>query len=202
VQAKWLIVATNAYTGSDGIWPTLGEELLRLPYFNLATAPLPKDLASTILPQRQGAWDTAQVLSSLRMDRQGRLVFGSVGALQGTGRKIHRAWGRRALSTLFPQLKNVDFEYEWHGVIGMTENSLPRFHQLGRNAVSFSGYNGRGIAPGTTFGRDLARLVLGEISAQDLALPITDIKPAPLKPLKEFMYEVGAQAAHFVGARV
>lgn len=201
VQAQWLIVATNAYTGPGGIWPSLGEELVRLPYFNLATAPLPMALAQTILPQRQGAWDTRQVLSSLRFDRAGRLVFGSVGALRGPGRGIHRAWGRRALTKLFPQLKNVDFEHEWYGSIGMTSNALPRFHALGRNAVSFSGYNGRGIAPGTTFGRDLARLALGELALDDLSLPRTEIRPAALKPLKEAFYEIGAQAAHFVGAR-
>lgn len=201
VQAKWMIVATNAYTGPGGVWPQLGQELVRLPYFNLATAPLPEQLAKEILPERQGAWDTRQVLSSFRFDRAGRLVFGSVGALRGSGRGIHRAWGRRALAKLFPQLEGIDFEHEWYGAIGMTTNALPRFHELGRNAVSISGYNGRGIAPGTSFGRDLARLALGQISDSELSLPKTEIGAAPLKPLKEVFYEAGSQAAHFVGAR-
>jgi glycine/D-amino acid oxidase-like deaminating enzyme len=202
VRAKWVIVATNAYTGPNGVWSQLGEELVRLPYFNLATAPLPEELASSILPERQGAWDTRQVLSSLRFDRAGRLVFGSVGALRGSGRSIHSAWGRRALAKLFPRLMGVRFEHEWFGSIGMTADAVPRFHELGRNTVSFSGYNGRGIAPGTTFGRDLARLVLGELSRSDLSLPVTTVAPASLKPVKEVFYEVGAQAAHLVGARL
>ena len=201
VLAPWIIVATNAYTGPDGVWPQLGEELVRLPYFNLATAPLPEPLARSILPERQGAWDTRRVLSSFRFDRSGRLVFGSVGALRGSGRGIHRAWGRRALAKLFPALAGVDFEHEWYGSIGMTCNALPRFHELGRKTVSFSGYNGRGIAPGTTFGRDLARLVLGELSESDLSLPVTSVRPASLKPVKEAFYEVAAEAAHLIGAR-
>jgi glycine/D-amino acid oxidase-like deaminating enzyme len=201
VRAKWVIVATNAYTGRHGVWSQLAEELVRLPYFNLATAPLPEKLARSILPERQGAWDTRRVLSSFRFDRAGRLIFGGVGALRGLGRSIHPAWGRRALANLFPRLKGVDFEHEWYGSIGMTANALPRFHELGRNTVSFSGYNGRGIAPGTTFGRDLARLVLGQVSASALSLPATPVAPASLKPAKEAFYEIGAQAAHVVGAR-
>ena len=43
----------------------------------------------------------------------------------------------------------------------MTENNLPRFHKLGRNVLAVSGYNGRGIAPGTVFGRSLAACILG-----------------------------------------
>jgi glycine/D-amino acid oxidase-like deaminating enzyme len=201
VRAPWIIVATNAYTGPDGVWSRLGEELVRLPYFNLATAPLTEALARSILPQRQGAWDTRRVLSSFRFDRAGRLIFGSVGALRGPGRGIHPAWGRRALAKLFPRLAGVAFEHEWYGCIGMTANALPCFHELGRNTLSVSGYNGRGIAPGTTFGRDLARLALGQMSESDLSLPVTSVRPASWKPVKEAFYEVGAQAAHLLAAR-
>jgi len=201
IEAKWIIVATNAYTGPGGVWSQLGEEIVRLPYFNMATAPLPDTLARSILPQRQGAWDTRQVLSSFRFDRANRLVFGSVGTLRGPGHKIHRDWGRRALGKLFPQLEGIDFEHEWFGAIGMTSNALPRFHELARNTFSFSGYNGRGIAPGTSFGRDLARLVLGTMSESDLSLPVSTVKPAIMKTAREVFYEVGAQAVHFVGAR-
>jgi glycine/D-amino acid oxidase-like deaminating enzyme len=200
VRADWVVVATNAYTGR--VWPEIRAELVHLPYFNLATAPLGDDLRRSILPERQGAWDTRGVLSSFRMDRQGRLVFGSVGALRGPGRAIHRAWGRRALARLFPRLGGVEFETEWYGMIGMTEDNLPRFHRLGRNVVSFSGYNGRGIAPGTVFGRCLAQLVLGRVEEADLPLPLTDPVPARHRAAREAWYEVGAQLAHFAGARL
>ncbi|MCB4820878.1 NAD(P)/FAD-dependent oxidoreductase [Roseicella aerolata] len=200
VRCQWVIVATNAYT--SGVWPEIRAELVHLPYFNLATAPLGDNLRRSILPERQGAWDTREVLSSFRMDRQGRLVFGSVGALRGPGRAIHRAWGRRALARLFPQLGAVEFESEWYGMIGMTGNSLPRFHRLGRKVVSFSGYNGRGIAPGTVFGRCLAQLVLGQVAEAELPLPVTDPAPARYRAAREAWYEAGAQLAHLAGARL
>lgn len=200
VRAAQVIVATNAYT--SGVWPELRGELVHLPYFNMATKPLGEDLRRSILPERQGAWDTREVLSSFRFDQQGRLVFGSVGALRGTGLPIHRDWGRRALAKLFPQLRGVTFETEWYGKIGMTADNLPRFHRLARNVVSFSGYNGRGIAPGTVFGRCLAQLALGSVSDADLPLPVTAPEPARHRVAKEAYYEVGAQIAHIAGARL
>lgn len=201
ITARWVIVATETYTGSDGPWPGIQHELVRLPYFNLATSPLPAGVAASILPERQGAWDTRTVLSSFRFDTAGRLVFGSVGALRGVGRKIHRDWGQRALARLFPQLRGVAFEHEWHGTIGMTGDALPRFHLLDRNVACFSGFNGRGIAPGTVFGRELAKLVLGEIGVSDLALPVSPLEAAPLRAARELGYEAGAQWFHAVDSR-
>lgn len=202
VSAKWVIVATDAYTASNGLWPGIQSEQVQLPYFNFATVPLPHDTAQGILPGRQGAWDTRQVLSSFRFDAAGRLVFGSVGALRGMGRDIHHGWARRALARIFPQLRDIPFEHEWYGTIGMTNNALPRFHALDRNVVSFSGFNGRGIAPGTVLGRELAKLVLGEIGPDDLPLPVTQVAPAPWRRAKSLGYEAGAQAFHLVDARI
>ena len=203
VRAPHVVVATNAYTGGGGpaVWPEVRQEIVHLPYFNLATAPLGDNLRGSILPGREGVWDTREILSSFRFDRDGRLVFGSVGALRGTGRAVHRDWGRRALKRLFPQLGDVAFAHEWYGQIGMTADSLPRFHRLARNTVGFSGYNGRGIAPGTVFGRCLADLVLGRLDDDDLALPVTVPVPARRRRLKEAWYEAGAQLAHATAAR-
>lgn len=199
VRAEWVIVATNAY--SNTVWSVLRDELVALPYFNVATRPLSVRDRSAILPERQGIWDTRRVLTSLRLDAAGRLIFGSVGALRGTGTKLHRNWGRRALARLFPALTDVEFEYEWYGRIGMTVDAIPRFHQLARNTISISGYNGRGIAPGTSFGRGLALLVTGKMTPADLALPTAPAHQVPLRSVREFFYEYGSQIAHFLGAR-
>ncbi len=84
----------------------------------------------------------------------------------------------------------------------MTENSLPRFHRLARNVVAFGGYNGRGIAPGTVFGRCLADLLLGRITDEDLPLPVTAPASVAYRGAKEAYYEWGSQVAHFAAARL
>jgi glycine/D-amino acid oxidase-like deaminating enzyme len=201
VDARWVIVATNAYALPGGPWSSLASELVRMPYFNLATRPLPDDLRRVILPGGEGAWDTRTVLSSLRLDAAGRLVFGSIGALRPPGHGAHLRWGRRALLRLFPALRDVAFEHEWYGWIGTTADALPRLHAPARNVVAIGGYNGRGIGTGTVFGRELARLVTGEIGVADLALPERSIVPAPWRRAREAFYEMGAQLAHVVDAR-
>lgn len=199
VVANWVILSTDAY--SHGSCADIRREQVMLPYFQIATRPLAPELQPTVLPGKQGAWDTKSILSSFRLDARGRLVFGSVGALRGPGRAIHPAWARREISRLFPHLGAVDFEHSWYGRIGMTDNALPRLHRRGRNMISVSGYNGRGIAPGTIFGRDLARLALGEIGIGDLSLPPTELYTAPFNRARAAFYEMGAEIAHFTGSR-
>jgi glycine/D-amino acid oxidase-like deaminating enzyme len=199
VTADWVVVATDAYT--NGLWPEVRAEQVHLPYFNFATTALSDNLRKSILPERQGAWDTREVLSSFRFDRAGRLIFGSVGALRNIGTAVHRAWAKRAIRALFPQIENVAFEAEWYGTIGMTDDNLPRFHELAPQIIGFSGYNGRGIAPGTVFGQVLARTIRGEIARDELPLPVTAPSAPSFRAAKEAFYEVGAQVAHLAALR-
>lgn len=197
-----VIVATDAYTqAARAPWSGIESEQVSLPYFNFATAALPPDVAAGILPQRQGAWDTRKVLSSFRLDAAGRFIFGSVGALRGTGRAVHRDWARRAMEKAFPQLKGQPFEHAWYGTIGMTSDALPRLHELDGNVFAICGFNGRGIALGTVFGRELAQLILGKITHDQLALPVTRTRPVRWRQARTLRYELGAQALHFVDAR-
>ncbi len=199
VLADWVVVATNAYTVHP--FAALRQEILHLPYFNFATTPLGDNLRRSILPEGQGAWDTKEVLTSFRMDQAGRLVFGSVGALRGPGTGIHEAWARRSMARLFPQLGNVTFESGWYGKIGMTGNSLPKFHQLAERIISFSGYNGRGIAPGTVFGKVLADHITGNQGLDALPLAASVPERQALLSARELYYEAGAQIVHAIEAR-
>ena len=199
VTADWVIMATDAYT--QGPWEIIRREQVHLPYFNFATTPLGDNARSTILPGHEGVWDTREVLSSFRMDKLGRLIFGSVGALKGVGETIHRGWALRALHKIFPQLGDVAFEAEWYGQIGMTDDNLPRFHKFADRVIGISGYNGRGIAPGTVMGRTLAELIAGEKTEADLPLPVTEARDARMRVMKEVFYEVGAQAVHLTDSR-
>src|SRR5690606_8744080 len=46
VTAPWVVVATNAY--SQAAWQSVQAELVRLPYFNMATRPLSDALLASI----------------------------------------------------------------------------------------------------------------------------------------------------------
>ena len=199
-RAPRLILATDAY--ARHVWPEMREQQIHLPYFNLATAPLSADLLAEILPQRQGCWDTREVLSSFRLDAQGRMIFGSIGALEGFGLKIHRSWGRRAMAKVFPALAETPFEEAWFGWIGMTEDSMPRLHNLGPQALAVGGYNGRGISPGTVFGTALGRHMLGDLALEAIPLPQSGFEIPSWRGAKERSYRLGAEMLHLVDKRL
>ena len=64
-----VVLATDAY---GRLLPDHGiaAQQVLLPYFNMATKPLPPGIAASIVPGRQGVWDTKEVLSSFRFDAQ------------------------------------------------------------------------------------------------------------------------------------
>lgn len=197
VRAKKVIVATNTY--SMGACSSLAGPLTTMPYFNFATAPLRADLRETVLPQGHGAWDTRKVLTSFRMDAEGRLVFGSIGALRGLERPIHHAWATRMLAKIFPQLSGTAFESEWYGKVGVTKTSLPFLYRLAPGMLSIAGYNGRGIAPGTVFGRLLANMTLDRVEDADLPLPVSTAPEATrFRNLRSLYVAGGACAVHAV----
>lgn len=200
VVAPWIVVAVDAY--GLGPWPEVVREQVNLPYFNFATAPLSEAQRRAVLPGLEGCWDTKEVLTSFRLDRQGRLVLGSVGALRGPGAGVHRGWARRSLRRLFPNLAGIPFEHAWYGMIGMTTDSMPRIHRFAPQVIGASGYNGRGISPGTVMGKVLADHIAGKLSPDDLPLPLTPARPVPLRSIRAAYYEVGAAATHLVGERI
>ncbi len=196
--ADRVVICTNAYGGA--IWPGLGRNLTIIHYFNLATEPLGAR-AAAILPERQGLWDTAPIMFSLRKDAQGRLVVGSMGrvrgrfrAREGAGfRGISQRFAQARLARLFPDLGELRFEAAWDGRIAMTGDHLPRIHRLAEGVVAPIGYNGRGITTGTMMGRWLADWIgSGEESA--LPLPLSAIDRAPLRHVRELFFETAFAA--------
>lgn len=202
VTAEKVIVASNAYafTTPSMNWSAHRQEITFLNYFQFATNPLPADVIARILPEGHGTWDTGMVMTSFRKDRAGRLIFGSIGALDAIGTGTHRAFARRHLKSIFPFIGDFEFEYWWDGKIDMTKSNLPVFHQPEENVWSITGYNGRGISPGTVFGRALAGVAMG--NRQAMMLTTSDVTPDPMRMLKTQFYNTGALAKHFVDKRM
>ncbi|UYQ71960.1 FAD-binding oxidoreductase [Pelagibacterium flavum] len=200
VRAKWIIVASNAYSGLEKRYAFVRQqdELTLLPFFQFATEVLPEEIAARILPQGHGCWDTRTVMTAFRKDNAGRLIFGSVGALDPISLGAQRAFAQRSIARLFPFLSKVRLDHCWHGQIGMTDNALPKFHHHGPKAIGVNGFNGRGIAPGTVFGRAMARhIVLGE----QMLLPQNPVGRARLGRVRTRAYKLGSHLLHLASSR-
>lgn len=198
VRAKALLLATNAYHFGCAGLPA--PSYTPVHFFQLATAPLPETLRAQILPGGEGGWDTGLIMTSFRMDAAGRLVIGAMGDLGHAGGGLHRGWAGRALARLFPALSGQALEQAWCGRIAMTADHLPKVVRPGEGALSVFGYSGRGIAPGTLFGRALAHALLsGDESG--LPVPVRDTYGERFTGLRQAVFETGAVLRHLVGAR-
>ena len=115
---------------------------------------------------------------NVRRDHAGRILIGSMGRVIGKDGAITHRWAKRNIRRLFPELGPVSIEKSWFGQIALTPDHLPRIYQLDEGLFTPIGYNGRGITPGTIFGRDLAGYLTGA-SFDTLPLPITKLDTVP-----------------------
>ena len=193
VTARQVLQATNAYQQRLSGMPV--SEFVTVHYCQYATPPLTPEQRAQILPGGEGAWDTALVMSSIRVDEASRLIIGGVGNTDGPGAAVHERWARRKLASYYPEFRDVVFEHQWSGKIAMTDNHIPRVIQLGPNGLSVFGYSGRGIGPGTVFGKRAARaLLFGEL--ENLPVMPTGQHSEHFKQLRSAFYEAGSIVTH------
>jgi len=199
LQARSVIIAAPAYP-SHAVAPIM-KSTIRMNFFQFATPPLPQDILKTILPERQGAWDTNLILSSYRLDAAGRLIVGSVGTVEGFAWHLHEQWVKRTIAKTFPQVGECNLEYGWHGRFAMNTDHVPRFHILADNMVTVTNYNGRGIGPGTVFGKLLAQYTM-DGRPENIPLPVSKVKPIMTRHFWKLFYETGARLYHFIQRRI
>lgn len=193
IKSDAIVIATNAY--HQGINSAPAPIYTPVNYFQTATKPLPSDVLKKILPERQGCWDTAMIMSSVRCDQAGRLIIGSVGSLNLPSGAIHYNWAQHRLKTLFPFIHDIGFEHAWQGRIAYSNDHLPHITEFGPNAISIFGYSGRGIGPGTVFGQSAADyLISGDCSY--LPVKPTCSYKENFTQLKGAFYELGATVIH------
>jgi len=199
IRARALLFATNAY--HEQVGGIKSPETVPVHYFQVATEPLGDNRFAHVLPDGEGCWDTALVMSSFRKDRTGRLLVGAVGDLEGIGGGVHRGWAQRMIRRLYPALTDAKIAHAWCGRIGMTGDHLPKILAIGPNAYACFGYSGRGIGPGTTFGTLAAQALLKDDPA---LLPLSPVSShgERFSGLRSAYYESGAVLTHALKAHV
>ena len=190
VSAPTVLMATNAYT--DHLWPGFSKAFSPIHYFQVATKPL-GPAGDAILPGREPLWDTGTIMTSVRRDAFGRLIVGSMGQLFGKDAALSKRWALKTIRRLFPALGEVEPETWWHGQIAMTADHLPRLFRLAPGLYAPTGYNGRGIAPGTAIGRALAHHLAGAPD-EDLPLEITEFSAEPFREPRRIAFELAFKA--------
>ncbi|ROR32303.1 NAD(P)/FAD-dependent oxidoreductase [Inmirania thermothiophila] len=186
VRAGRVLLAGNAY--AEGALPGLDRATVPVGCFACA-GPLPAEAAGIAA---HAFYDTRPAMLFARRDAAGHLLLGSLGRLPADGAE---AWLRRAWRLLFPGLAPPRWRHRWAGTLGFTPGNLPRLHQPAPGLYAVLGYNGRGIGPGTLWGRLLAQWILGACGADDLPLPVTALRPVPARALRAAAWEFAFRAA-------
>ncbi len=199
VKSRAVILAVQGY--ADHAFKNMSQQLIPFNYFQFATQPLSKDILDTVLPGKQGAWDTNLILSSYRLDQAGRLIVGSVGQVENMAYSLHKNWAKRSIEKVFPQIGALSLDYGWYGRIAMTTDHIPRFHILGPDFISVTSYNGRGIGPGSVMGRLMAQYLKSK-DERIIPLPISQPKDVFMRGLRGLFYEAGARIYHMAQRRV
>ena len=197
VRTKSVIQATNAYHQNLA---ATAPAYVPVYYFQFATAPLSDNLRASILPEGEGCWDTGPIMTSFRMDQEGRFILGAMGDFAHAGSGMHAGWIKRKLTGLYPQLAHQPLSQGWHGRISMTTDHIPKLTRIGPNALSIHGYSGRGIGPGTVFGRLAAQSLLQEDAAL-LPIPAVAEYREHWTGQRRACFETGAALTHFIKVR-
>jgi glycine/D-amino acid oxidase-like deaminating enzyme len=172
VSAEFVLMGGNGYT--DNLWPGLRRNVVPVASLQTATEPLSDDLRARILPNGHHVSETRRVMTYFRIDENGRFQIGGAGSPLNPTRQHNDTSRLRAEAVrIYPELKDVKWEYDWGGLVAITKTHLPHLIELGENAYAALGYNGRGVAMGTAMGKQLSELVQGK----DVAMPRT--KGAP-----------------------
>jgi glycine/D-amino acid oxidase-like deaminating enzyme len=173
-----VILATDAY--SDAFAPDIRDAMIPLRAYQVVSKPLGENVRRAILPEGQSMIDTRRLFSGVRMHHDGRLHVSLDGPVFGAGRP-HLAKAEKRVRELYPFLGDIAWEEDWSGWVGMTADHYPRLVRVGPGCHAAMGYNGRGIALATLFGRELARHLTG-VPADDLIIPITTPEKMSAKP--------------------
>lgn len=194
ITAEKVVIATNAYT--EGEWNDILKTIYFVQYYQIASEPLTSPQANKILPYRNGSWDTRLALSSIRRDKDGRLLFGTVGAYQGKS-GIYQSWANLMKDKYFPNLGNVKWQYQWTGKFGFTTDHIMRIFEPAPGIVAATAYNGRGITTGTLMGKAFAQY-LQDGDREKLPLPFAQLEDHQLsfRNARALMYDAGIALYH------
>ena len=186
LTARQVLVATNGYTVD--LVPNLKQSILPVQSMLIATEILPQALSDKILPEGVVLSETRKLAFYMRQSVDGRLVFGGRGSVGAQERPGLIAALEAGMVRTFPELAGIRIENRWSGHLALTMDGLPHLHKPAPGLFAALGYNGRGIALSSAFGKMIASWMGQEVEP---IYPITPIPTIGWHRLREPVMNVG-----------
>lgn len=192
INAKQVMIAGDVYHKLEKkalkgkIFPAMGGIV--------TTKPL-GDLARELNPQNLAVYDCRFVLDYYRMTADGRLLFG--GGANYSGRDSRDIAGelRPCIERTFPQLKDVEIDFEWSCAMGIVINRIPQLGKVSDNVWYCQGYSGHGVATTHIMGEIMANALTGTLGHYDtfaackhIKVPMGDVFGNPMLAVGMWYY--------------
>jgi len=164
VTAANVIMATGAYTTQNFTW--FRRRIIAVGSFLIATRPLTDTEVAAVMPGNRTCVNTMNIGNYWRLAPDNRLIFGGRARFSATSdqRSDEKSGAilRESMERIFPQLKGVEIDYCWGGLVDMTADRYPRagFHDGLWYAM---GYSGHGAQLSTHLGMMVADAILGKV---------------------------------------
>ncbi len=167
VTSKKIVVATNGFY-QEGLIPQMNARILPVISNIIVTRKLTKneiDLHNfkTFSPIA----NTKNLLYYYRKLPDNRILFGTRGDFSGSDQSnLDRAKiMEKFLKNIFPEWSNISIEYNWRGLIAMSQKLTPSIGKIENEEIYYGfGYHGVGVSSAPWTGKQLSKLVFSSNS--------------------------------------
>ncbi|MCY4220884.1 MAG: FAD-binding oxidoreductase [Thiotrichales bacterium] len=167
VEAKYVILAGNAYL--DRLEPRIASRMMPFVILELATEPLGEARARALIPGGACVHSTQFVVDYYRCTvADHRLLFGGGETYSDRPLDDPKAFVRRYMLRVFPQLADVRIDHAWSGRLAITMSRLPHVGRLAPNGFFAHGFSGHGVALTQIAGKLVAEAVAGTAERFDV----------------------------------
>jgi glycine/D-amino acid oxidase-like deaminating enzyme len=162
ITADNLLIATGAYTPQN--FSYFRRRIISVGSFIIATRPLSEAEIAATLPGNRTYVNSMNIGNYFRLSPDNRMIFGGRARFSATSDQRSDAKSgavlKESLAKIFPQLRDVEIDYCWGGLVDMTKDRYPRagYHDGSWFAM---GYSGHGAQLSTQMGMVLADAILG-----------------------------------------
>ena len=160
LRARYVVLATNGYT-PEHLLPAFHARTMPIISAIVVTRPLSEDeLAAHAWQTESPAITSYDLFNYFRLLPDKRFMWGgrgsSNGAPDGTAKNIAALIHR--MHEVFPEWRDIDIEYRWHGLVCLTRRLTPTIGRLDDDPSVFFGfgYHGNGVNTATWAGKEIS----------------------------------------------
>lgn len=172
VRAKQVIIACNGYL--EKLSWRQAQFIAPVQRYATATQALDDEAAQNLISGGRAIRLPGNITSAFHISDDKRLIITTAETYGREPRNTPEPLIRSRLRKIFPQLKDVQFDYIWGGTTASTSTGLPIIKALSPERLIIQGFNVNGLAMGCYYGQLAAKHCLGQ------PLEIETVKARPL----------------------